>query len=103
MASGFAVEQAGSWWSVLWALVAAALAGSVTATSPAVEGSRRRDQVGAKITIKGTNLGSVTVVTWVVYPGQKDYAAKLTKTATTIVATAPVTYPGQVFTRADRA
>ena len=48
---------------------------------------------GAKVTFKGTHLGGVTAVTWVIYPGPKDYSAKFTKSATSIVAVSPVAWP----------
>ncbi len=49
---------------------------------------------GAKVTFRGIDLGAVTGVTWLIYPGPKDYSAKIfTKSATSIVAIAPVTFP----------
>jgi hypothetical protein len=48
---------------------------------------------GAKVTFKGTDLGGVTAVTWVIYPGPKDYSAKFTKSATSIVAVSRVAFP----------
>jgi hypothetical protein len=48
---------------------------------------------GAKVTFKGTDLGGVTGVTWVIYPGPKSYSARFTKSATAIVAISPVAFP----------
>jgi hypothetical protein len=50
---------------------------------------------GAKVTFRGTDLAGVTAVTWVIYPGPKDYNAKFTKSATTIVAISPVAFPSK--------
>jgi len=86
---------------VLAALSAAAYAvASGSATSPTVTSiSPKTGSVGTKVTIKGTGLGSVTSLTWVIYSSNppKDYPAKFTRTATSIIATAPVAWPGTKY------
>jgi hypothetical protein len=65
-----------------------------TSTGPAVKTwSPHSGKKGVKVSFKGTGLSSVTAVTWVIYPGPKDYSAKFTKSATSLVATAPAAYP----------
>ena len=65
-----------------------------TAVQPTVKSwSPHTAAKGAKVTFKGTHLGGVTAVTWVIYPGPKDYGATFTKSATSIVAVSPVAWP----------
>ncbi len=70
---------------------------SSTATGPKVTSwSPHAAAKGAKVTFRGTDLAAVTGVTWVTFPGPKDLSAKiLTKSATSIVAIAPVTFPSK--------
>jgi hypothetical protein len=85
----------------LVAVSAAALAGaSGTAASATVKSfSPKTGSVGTKVTFTGVGLGGVSGVTWVIYSSNppKDYPAKFTKTASSIVATAPVAWPGNKY------
>lgn len=63
------------------------------------EVSPKSGSVGTKVTIKGAGLSNVTSVTWVIYSSNppKNYSAKFTKSATTIIATAPVAWPSKKY------
>jgi hypothetical protein len=75
-------------------VTATATAAPLTKSQPTVNSwSPHTAAKGAKVTFKGTDLGGVTAVTWVIYPGPKDYSAKFTKSATAIVAVSPVRFP----------
>lgn len=82
------------------ATVAVFAVASAAAATPTVKSiSPKMGSVGTKVTITGTGFAGVTSVTWVIFSSNppKYYAAKFTKTATSIVATAPVAWPGKKY------